>query len=70
MFKVSEGKIHPSLTTQFIKPFVGYLAILNDKTQINHVKENIFHYLLKQSEAAAAFEERYEAWKKVFNVVK
>lgn len=62
---MSEGKIHPSLVTQFVQPFVTYLAILNDKIQINHLKENIFHYLLKQSDTAAAYEERFEAWKQM-----
>lgn len=51
--------------TEFVLPFVKHLAVLKDGRQISHVKQFIFHYLLKQSDAGIAFQEKFEAWKNV-----
>lgn len=65
--KVSKGKLHPSLMTTFLVPFVRYLAVAKDNRQISHIRKFVFHYLLRQSDAGLEFEERFEAWKKVWH---
>lgn len=63
--KVSEGDIDDDTTSALVKPYVLYLATLQDKRLLDNVTKNIFHYLMQQSELGRAFEEKYNVWKTV-----
>lgn len=61
--KVSEGDIDEETTSALVKPYVLYLATLQDKRLLDNVTKNIFHHLMQQSELGRAFEEKYNVWK-------
>lgn len=61
--KVSEGDIDEDTTSALVKPYVLYLATLQDKRLLDNVTKNIFHHLMQQSELGRAFEEKYNVWK-------
>lgn len=63
--KVSEGDIDEDTTSALVKPYVLYLASLQDKRLLDNVTKNIFHHLMQQSELGRAFEEKYNVWKTV-----
>lgn len=62
---MSQGKVSPFTVSQLLLPFVKYLAVLEDHREINHIKQNVFRYLMRQSDKGIEFEKRYAAWRKV-----
>ena len=55
------------MVTEFIRPFVIYLACMNDLRQIKHVVKNIFRYLIFQSDVGMDYTEKFNVWRQVRN---
>jgi len=63
--KVSQGTLPVDMLTLFLQPFVSYLAEQEDGRLRNKVESDVFHYLMKQSDAGIELEETRRAWKAV-----
>lgn len=55
--KVSRGKLPVDMLTAFLQPFMSYLAEENNGRLRNMVENDVFHYLIKQSDAGIELEE-------------
>ncbi|XP_014204201.1 ribosomal RNA processing protein 1 homolog isoform X1 [Copidosoma floridanum] len=62
--KVGEEKIPESMVTEFVRPYVIYLASIDDMRQISHIVKSIFRYLIFQSEVGSEYLEKYDAWRR------
>lgn len=65
MLKVSEGKLDKGLTTQFLKPFIMYLSMLNEERQIKHIIKFMFHHLFDQSDPGLEYHAKLSKWRDV-----
>lgn len=63
--KVSQGTLPVDMLTVFLQPFILYLAEQEDGRLRNKVENDVFHYLMKQSDAGIELEETRKAWKAV-----
>jgi len=61
--KVSQGTLPVDMLTVFLQPFVLYLAEQEDGRLRNKVENDVFLYLMKQSDAGIELEETRRAWK-------
>lgn len=61
--KVSEGKVNSRVATGLIRPFLSFLASTHDHRLSKRVVVDIFYGLLKQSDLARQYNEKYEVWK-------
>jgi hypothetical protein len=53
------------MMSAFLQPFVCYLAEEENGRLRNKVESDVFHYLMKQSDAGMEFEEIRRAWNAV-----
>ncbi|PNF29984.1 hypothetical protein B7P43_G06966 [Cryptotermes secundus] len=60
--KVSRGELPVDMLTTFLHPFICYLAEQENGRLRNKVESDIFHYLVKQSDAGLELEEIRRAW--------
>lgn len=63
--KVSRGKLPVDMMSAFLQPFICYLAEEENGRLRNKVESDVFHYLMKQSDAGMEFEEIRRAWNAV-----
>lgn len=63
--KVGRGTMPVDMLTLFLQPFISYLAEQEDGRLRNKVENDVFHYLMKQSDAGIELEETRRAWKAV-----
>jgi ribosomal RNA-processing protein 1 len=63
--KVSQGMLPVDMLTIFLHPFICYLAEQENGRLKNKVENEVFHYLMKQSDAGIELEETRKAWKEV-----
>ena len=63
--KVSRGMLPVGMLTLFLQPFISYLAEQENGRLRNKVENDVFHYLMKQSDAGIELEETRKAWKAV-----
>lgn len=63
--KVSRGELPVHMLTTFLHPFICYLAEQENGRLRNKVESDIFHYLVKQSDAGLELEEIRRAWAQV-----
>jgi hypothetical protein len=60
--KVSRGKLPVDMLTAFLQPFICYLAEQENGRYRNKVENDVFQYLMKQSDAGLELEEIRRAW--------
>ncbi|KAJ9595627.1 hypothetical protein L9F63_013179 [Diploptera punctata] len=60
--KVGKEKIPVEVVTQFVEPFISLLSVEEKGTLRDKVVKDVFHYLMKQSDAAFEFKAKWEAW--------
>lgn len=63
--KVSRGTLPVDMLTLFLQPFICYLAEQENGRLRNKVESDVFHYLMRQSDAGIELEETRRAWKAV-----
>jgi ribosomal RNA-processing protein 1 len=63
--KVSQGKLPVDMLTAFLQPFIYYLAEEENGRLRNKVENDVFYYLMKQSDAGIELEEMRRAWNAV-----
>lgn len=51
-----------------IKPFIAYLATIEEERLIKHIMRHIFRYLIFQSNIGMDYREKFEAWKQVNDI--
>ncbi|XP_035733866.1 ribosomal RNA processing protein 1 homolog [Vespa mandarinia] len=61
--KVSCGNLPEDVVTMLIKPFIAYLATIEEERLIKHIMRHIFRYLIFQSNIGIDYKEKFEAWK-------
>ncbi|XP_069691142.1 ribosomal RNA processing protein 1 homolog A isoform X2 [Periplaneta americana] len=61
--KVGRGQLPTEVVTRFLQPFILYLIEQSDGRMKRKVKNDVFYYLMKQSDVAVEFEEKFTAWK-------
>jgi hypothetical protein len=60
--KVSRGELPVDTLTAFLQPFICYLAEQENGRLRTKVESDVFHYLIKQSDAGLELEEMRRAW--------
>lgn len=65
--KVTEGQISVDDVHALLEPCVVFFAKCKDLRHIKHVKRNIFHKLMMQSELGQDYQEKFDIWKRVSN---
>ncbi|KAL5274904.1 RRP1B family protein [Megaselia abdita] len=63
--KVAEGKILSKHVTDFVKPFIKYIAEQKEYKLLAHMRNRVFAHLLYQSQLGREYSERYQAWKEM-----
>lgn len=63
LLQVSNGEVPKITVSLLIKPFVNYIATVRDRRLTTSISQNIFFYLLKQSDMGREYQEKYEIWK-------
>ncbi|KAF6208320.1 hypothetical protein GE061_016774 [Apolygus lucorum] len=61
--KVGRGAISANVVFEFVKPFGEMLCLTKDPRYMKSITNNIFFYLLRQSEEAIKHQAKFEAWR-------
>ncbi|XP_014250274.1 ribosomal RNA processing protein 1 homolog [Cimex lectularius] len=63
--KVGRGELKPETTLELIKPFVEVMSKSTDSRLLLQITNNIFLYLLRQSEEGVKHSIKFQAWKQL-----
>ncbi|XP_017777405.1 PREDICTED: ribosomal RNA processing protein 1 homolog [Nicrophorus vespilloides] len=61
--KISQGKITQKTINELLLPFLHYIVALDNACDIQNFSENIFRYLIKQTDLHLEYEEKFAAWR-------
>ncbi|XP_017777404.1 PREDICTED: ribosomal RNA processing protein 1 homolog [Nicrophorus vespilloides] len=61
--KVSQGKMTHKTLNELLLPFLHFIVALDNACDIQNFSENIFRYLIKQTDLHIEYEEKFDAWR-------